>query len=194
MREEDNALQHEGVKVGLIEQILSWQSRKQSSSDARGKLAIVRFAYEANRPVEIVRLLGEYMSERKYKEQVSCAGLTALFAELQNDSFQSSFGASCRLHSAALRVGQNSFDLRMKALLEAPLDNALVMLRSILSQLVNSERRIPVSFYRLYNDVCNWNREDSRVQERWSREYWIEYNDDSQQPKGNENEEDTSVS
>ncbi|WP_019991490.1 type I-E CRISPR-associated protein Cse2/CasB [Rudanella lutea] len=133
-----------------------------------------------------LRILGQHLPEgtdREFDTYRLTAALFALYAtkfwdrssylklpRFSDETKRRSLGASLRQLRNSISVGQESLDLRFSALLDAPAEDLAVPLRNVIQRIATADKRIPVDFYRLLNDLLHWNADEAR--RRWARDYW----------------------
>lgn len=87
------------------------------------------------------------------------------------DETRRSLGASLRRLRNQLSVGQDSLDLRVKALIDADREDLPVQLRGLIQRVANADRPIPIDYGVLLKDLIQWEDGDG-IRRRWSQDYW----------------------
>lgn len=87
------------------------------------------------------------------------------------DETRRSFGASLRRLRNQLTVGQDSLDLRVKALIDANQNDLADPLRGLIQRIATTERPVPIDYARLLHDLIGWEEGDD-IRRTWSRDYW----------------------
>jgi CRISPR type I-E-associated protein CasB/Cse2 len=87
------------------------------------------------------------------------------------DETRRSFGASLRRLRNQLSVGQDSLDLRVKALIDTNREDLAEPLRGLLQRIATAERSVPIDYAQLLDDLIHWDDGD-RVRRTWSSDYW----------------------
>lgn len=87
------------------------------------------------------------------------------------DEQRRSFGASLRRLRNQLSVGQDSLDMRVKALIDANREDLADPLRGLVQRIATADRPVPIDYAQLLRDLIQWDDGDT-VRRTWSRDYW----------------------
>lgn len=149
-----------------------------------------RAATDPLRDYRDVRILGDHLPDDEWSFDAYrlTATLFALYAtkfwdkggrlnlpRFDPNEKRRSLGASLRRLRYQLSAGQDSLDLRFSALLDTPREDLAVPLRGIMQRVATADKRIPIDFRRLLNDLIYWNADEPgrpSVRRIWARDYW----------------------
>jgi len=103
--------------------------------------------------------------------------VAALFALYPGRSWRATGEAAKRETNLGASLGvlaqeSPSVERRFIALLNARAEELPHHLRNIISLLKSSKKEIRVDWAQLIEDINRWNRDDRRVQRKWSRAFW----------------------
>jgi len=161
---------------------------QQRDSTGRANLAeLRRAAADPLHDFRVIRILGNHLPDTDgwpFDAYRLVASLFAMHAQAHwgqdgrlamprfaEDSKRRSLGESLRRLRQQLRVGQESLDLRVTALLNTPQEDLTVPLRGLIQRIMTADRPvIPVDYRKLLNDLLHWDGEYSR--RNWARDYW----------------------
>lgn len=148
----------------------------------RGALADLRTGLLVKEPGKMVRVhrhVMEYLPEKRYDERDRWYYVTAtLFGAFPKHRPGRSLGAAF----GPLRAKSDSIEARFVALLNAHSDDLNEHLRHVVSLLKANEQ--PLDWFRLLDDLLQWDQPDCRVQLKWARDFYKKHpkaKDDSAQ-------------
>lgn len=132
--------------------------------------------------VEMYPYLGQFLSGEpdaskiNHRRENAVFIVAALFAYYPDaKSNVGNLGASLR----QMKEDGDSIEKRFVALLNAEIDELPDYLRQIVGLL--KSREIAVNWQTLFEDVQFWSSENRRVQSRWARSFWGNYNNENKQ-------------
>lgn len=134
----------------------------------RGALADLRSGL-GKEPGEMARVhkhVAPYLPEKNYNDRWYYLTAT-LFGAFPQHRKGCSLGAAFR----PLRQNSDSMEARFVALLNAHPDDLDDHLRHTVSLLKSNEQ--PLDWFRLFEDLLQWDHPDGHVQLRWARDFYI---------------------
>ena len=157
--------------------------------EGRRRLAELRRALlETHNLHRVLQAVGEYLADvpdweldryvliaplvALHKQKLSPGAALPRFSKEEQTARRTSFGASVRKLRNRLKVGQDSLDLRLGALLNARNEDLEYHLRQVVQRIAGHETPIPIDYARLLVDLAQWDNPRRKVQHRWAKHYW----------------------
>lgn len=155
-----------------------------SLSQAENRAALAKLKRAAGAPYEdfeILPVIGDRIpndvSEEKFKIYMLAACLYSLHPAHSEES--GNLGETLRRFRATLGVGQESFDKRFAAVLNAETEDLANRLVQIFRQI--SRENVYVNYFRLLEDLLRWDNPNKYSQFNWARSYWAYQKEEEKQ-------------
>lgn len=138
----------------------------------RGAIAkLKRSAGDPYRNFESLAVIGKWISDSSDRTFKSCILTAVLFSISKNHAINHrNFGESLAIARSKLKVGEESLDLRVAALLNAHEEDLPYYMVQLVRYVAGKE--VTINYYQLIRDLYYWNSADKPVQMRWAKSYW----------------------